>query len=646
MECSRCSGQRILGLACAECGLAPRAGEVNSHVVKRRQGLEAVARHIACLAEARTESPANLVTAEALVDYSVRLERAVLGFAEDDGAPRSAAQLGDVLFELREAEAAAERSPALRPATGRRSAILAALRIAQTAWPTFESMLTASSLGEAQLLAASAQRVLAEVPQPLVAYQADVTATSAFEKSDGANFFERTIGAIEKSHPHGNILGLAEGTAKRAAATIGVPVDLGLGVEYAILEVVAGSTFDKPRFNRVLLESAQFAHAHPRLAAVAGSSGALVGLARSRRLLAEAILAFESAIQGEMNEHTVLRRLIKLHGEIYEEASAPLYAWYLLLAGEKSKEFEKLIRDDGANALGGAVGKSNTLSSWFLGSAPYLRNAAQHGGGFTVEGNDVRFNLKSYSETHTIAEVVDMALLHLESLAATSWALSNALALAGVEVPMSEEDAAYMGATQSALASFALKEHGFEAEVWLDGDELHARISTEGANAFNTAIALITSASVTAPVVVVSCRSGEVEAIDLPLDAYTSFASMGGNAVIRGIELRHACHTGDATLLQVEDVQYALGCLGIPLLVNQELALIPLIRRLSEVALESGFDECVSDIRGVLKEFRAGNENSRRDVAGRLRASLATSSSPQAPSARRVTVRAAERQVI
>lgn len=100
------------------------------------------------------------------------------------------------------------------------------------------------------------------------------------------------------------------------------------------------------------------------------------------------------------------------------------------------------------------------FASWFVGSDPYLRYAGQHGSSTFIANGQVTFKLRSFKETVTVAELVDGVYTFLESLFATTWALENALDQTGVDLQMSDNDAAYLGVSKLHVATVVLETLG------------------------------------------------------------------------------------------------------------------------------------------------------------------------------------------
>ncbi|WP_327017621.1 hypothetical protein [Cryobacterium sp. MP_3.1] len=551
-------------------------------------------------------------------------------------------QLAAAVAHLLGLSQAVSSLPARRPSIPIHGATVAALERGVQFWSDYREALTAATIHEAQRLGGRGQAHLDSVADAYSGHLRAHGAAEGFDGDSGISLFQRVFRGIEHNYPGVSILEIDERGRAEVAKFAGVDVASGMGAEFLVLDTVAAAHLDGHRLRRVLAESARFCSNAPLLVSVAESEGVLDGLAASRRRLAEALNAFESVMLSETNGETIFRRLMRLHAEVYEEVAGPLFALYLLLAGAKSRPYLKLILD-GATLSSDALKRVPQLDEWFLGRDNFLRNAAQHGGGFRVDGDNVVFTLKTYQGTHSALEVVDMILANLESLSAASWALRNALEVAGIAIPLSDSDADYLGLSGIELSRVMLEHHGLEVEVLSRNEHWGFQVSGSEVKPFNLALVIAMSeAASQIQTVTIGLDGSKGDTMELSLDSYREFAANAGKlqgaSAIQGIvELRHACKVGGHGMLTSNDLMFAVAHAGAFLLAGNT-NLIGLLRRAQKLANEYNFLDVQTLVSEVFTEFR-GNEP--RAIAGlqrRLTELGAATAAPAVPECDRVRV--------
>jgi hypothetical protein len=387
-------------------------------------------------------------------------------------------------------------------------------------------------------------------------------------------------------------------------------------VQFLVQDALASAWFDHDRFEETISETSDFCRRANFTTALA-SGRALHGIAASQRRLAEAAIAFEAILATEDDEETLFRRLLHYHAEIYEQVGGPLFAWYLLLSGTKSKPYEKLL-GEGVNALAKSIDSVPNLSRWFEGREPYLRNAASHVGGFHVSDGVVQITLESIQATHPVEWVVDRIYAFLESTLVTSWALFNELERRDIEVPISEADQRYLGITSFAMAElFATTTlHALNSQD--DNGAWRFDLPPGDNDAVTTALALIGHDSAVRSVSVV--RAGSSGQLKVPLEAWercAEFISAGPieAQVVSMVEFRAQCAVDGTPILSEADVRSAVAPLGLTLLAG-DMSLVKYLRHLDRIAVEHEFTEPHDRIVRALTVLRTNDVRERE----RLRA--------------------------
>lgn len=466
-----------------------------------------------------------------------------------------------------------------------------------------------------------AQALLDEAGESIRKHNIRAEAAAVFEDPGAGSFSERALKALRVNRPGLSLLEVASLGAAEASADTGVPVTSALGVQYLTLVAVAEVHLDVDRFRRVAGEAAQFCQQNDLLSTIAAAPGAIQALVDGNRAYSEAITAFEAVLQHEKDETALIRRIIKLHSEIYEGVGLYQFVWYALLAGLKTRPFNKLVED-------GATGVAQTLmnseiASWFMGSETFLRHAGQHGGSFTILDGQVEFKLKTPREAMRVEEVIDTIFAFLESLAATSWALSNALSEAGIDVPLPEADAAYIGMSKFKTAALWLSDRG-EGVVRAEETETAWEFDLEGVGGVSEIALTLAMVEGNSLNEISLQRQGSTDSwLEIPLFAYVAHADMltsdhtPAEFLISVLKLRASCHSGSRPLVGSDDFRYAIAVLGLFIL-NSDVTMIRPIRQVEVLARDAGDRDAVTLIHKILLQSRVKDRHAVQKLQSQL----------------------------
>lgn len=645
LPCQRCGASRVLGDVCNECGKSGPAGEVNSVVVDRRT---AVARINAALTP--QVSPAKPTVDTTNLPTKEELREFVEGFVEALRAilkrPKSSAAVLGMVERLESFEALRLRCqsfPKLRPRVALHRSVSVTFDTLSGLWPTYAQVLSAPTIHEAIILGQRGQELLDSASETLTTHEELVNSALAYEDLSIQDLSERILTALSISHPDFSVLEMGQYGKRLAEEKTGVPTDEAHGIQYLTLHTVASVHMDPNRFNDVMAETARFCFASHRLQEIAIEDGALESLARSQRLLYESLTSFEAVVSRENDEKALLRRIIKFYGEVYEDVVSPLLAWYSLMAGIKQQPYPKLLKDDATNLAKGLL-KHPATTTFLEDSGANLRNAAQHGNSYSVDGHLVRFNLRSYEETLSISSVIDQVFSLFESISAMSWSLSNALSNAGHAIPLREEDAAYMKLSAFYMAKFYLKHKGTPVLSSEESGSTWTFLLSPGQDrVFEIALAVSLGSPAQIRKVVLHTNAGETPLI-IPQSAYNRVALLSEtdsqplDHVMAVLELRNDSTIGGRSLLRTSDLKFAAASLGILLTTKKDPTLIPHLRRVKTLAEAHGNQRIADRITEALRLNRIPNYLASARLSAKFKNWVEDNDAPSMPASYAVTV--------
>lgn len=642
MDCLRCGAKRVLGQPCAECQLKPPAGEVNASVVQRRTAVTRVRESLADESVVVKPDELGLPTYEDLGEYLEGFSGALSGLIAAPLSNESVARMVEVERQLQGIKRRCSGHSRLRPFIAQHEAVAQIVAHFSELWATYAQALQAPALDEAQHLASQGQKLIDAAAEEVRNYTSLVESTRAFEDQTIPDILERSLNALAISYPGLDLLGLDRLGAQEAQRVTGVPAQPGHGAQFLILDAVGSVHFDPERLRRLFRETARLCKENALLADVASHPGALEGLATSQRLVYEALEVFESALSRVKDERALMRRIIKFYGEIYEDVASPILAWYNLVAGIKAKSYAKLIQHD-ATELARSLTRQDRTAFLLEDDGAFLRNASQHGNSFTMEGAYITFRLRSYQQIMRREEVIDRIFSFVESILAMNWSLTNALALLGIEVPVTEDDASYMNLTPFRLARLWLESRGTKVvEARESSSSWELTLSMDSDDVFAWALAFaqhvpegISNVSVRVP--------GAVYPLVVPLAAFENFedaqeaAKTPVDYVIALLEFRAKCTVDGSSILTTEDLQYAVGAIGLLLLKKDDLSLIPSLRKVHKMTISHSVPEVTSVVKRVFELTRAPSGSSDRQLETTLNTWIEGSAPPR-PAGEAVTV--------
>lgn len=619
--------------------------EVDSHVVHRRSAARIIATRLNQRREpgsGNDDKPSTPLALEELSRFVDSFLRAVDSFLHTDG---SAAAIDDIVTAVVSLELMTSRhreTPEHRPHLTLHRATTSALEHLAQLWPMYEKALTATTMGEAQELGKNAQAILDSSVSALSQRSKLADAVFAMEDLSVPDVLDRTLVVLAQISPNSSLLQLGEQGAVQARALTGLDVDEGHGAHFLLLRSMADVHLDPVRFATVVVDATKMCHNSPMLRTVAKEPEALETLARSTRAMFEAFTAFEAILQHITDEDALFRRVIKFYGEVYEDVAVPLFAWYNLLSGQKAQPFTKLLRTNSTD-LARSIHRSSQVGHFFIGTQPYMRNAAQHGISFDIRDDHVYFRLNSFNEVVSKPQVINDIFGFLESLAATSWALSNELSQAGVEIPTSQKDADFMGMSGFKTTKMGLSQMGIDVIAAEETDDAWAfSIATDYGDVFLLALAIFQTERTQVRRVSIWSVPG-IDSLHVDMASVTSYLeSVKDNPaeehhLMAMLELRKACRVNGVPVLNTSDLDYAIACLGIFLL-ESKVHLARHLRVIMAHAVAIGYDDGVALAREILSVFRISHPTAVFAMRLRLTNLLSASDAPETPQSTSITI--------
>lgn len=453
IPCDRCGGERVVSVECPDCGAMPTKGEVDSNVVRRRQGLARVETRrteVAAVALSRPDSDGLAALLRELLRALSEFSRDPLSDDKIDGLASALAAI-DVTHEGLSVQS--RRRPGIGLTRARQESVAKLAAV----WREYAEAMIAPTPAQAQSAAKRAQAVIDTAADPVVAAREYEAAASILE-DESLDVPVRVLRALETRFPGTPFVELVSTGRVRAASELRIDVGPNSGLSYLLLESIAARYLSPDRFREKLRMFADGARRPDRLATIASMDGAVRSLSETHRLIVEAAIAYGAAVAKDRDDRSVVRRTGRFVSELYELSGAA-FGWYRLLERNVAAvdAFVRQQKDDVTGLV--ASLQKGPLSSAFDDADRFLRNAPNHGRSFDFDpdARQVLIRLRSHPESEIeLDDYVDRALAFFETLLACVWGLENALELARIEVSLTEADALYLGFSPIALAAAVL----------------------------------------------------------------------------------------------------------------------------------------------------------------------------------------------
>lgn len=286
------------------------------------------------------------------------------------------------------------------------------------------------------------------------------------------NGFDNLLAALRVRYPNQSLTELDRTGIRIARQITMTEVAEGLGLEFLSLTLLADVHLDPKNFRDLIkMTSDLFSRNGERARNLSRNSQVLSDLRRAKESIADIHLGLEDILANELTDVQILRQLMNLYRSLYEEGGLLVFAWLLIISGQKQAEYSQLLLK-GATTLGNSVSSHPELSKIFVGINKSLRTAASHGHSYELTEKGIEFkNLKSATGSMSTTEFADTIFAFLESLYGVLWVLDNFLEIEGYE---DHKMRPFMfGMNPTKLAQLGLESHNVEVlsteivdEIW------------------------------------------------------------------------------------------------------------------------------------------------------------------------------------
>lgn len=438
-SCDRCGAStRLIAQPCTECGRRPSRDETNEAVDNRRKIVDgirtALSTHEADLAKSSPES--LTVTGQQLNDYVENaLDLIIKSFASVARPSRTDDQIialqQRVLYHQR-VVAAAQNIPLRRPDVERMQYLQ---RQVADLWKVIDHYLeavAAPNMHEAQDHARQAQNLIDTMDlrrgvQTKIHSALREISSPDFLDGGGLDLFR----ALIARHDGASVAELEDRGRTAFEQLSGRDAEVGTGLTYLMADMFSEAHLDRDRFRSVVQRTALLVKDNAvELEMLAGEVSLLEDLREARLRAVQAWVRFQRTVAGRITTPALVREVVSLYGELFEQVGIPVMGALLLVSGKKTMPYGKL-RLQSATSIADSVSKDAVLNGLIKGLDNNLRNATAHGHSYTVTEDALHIRLKSYQGTMDFDVLTDKTLALMESFTAIQLVLDNELSLRG-----------------------------------------------------------------------------------------------------------------------------------------------------------------------------------------------------------------------
>lgn len=616
MPCERCKTARVIGQPCDACGEAPRLGEVNARVVARRQRLRAF--RAAIEAELHSEGRASSFDEAWLRTFPSKMSQALSSLIDPNSGDIGIAQASTTVATLYDARNFLEAQAELRP-TGFARAHLEVVAALEESWNCYERACSADSIREAQSLAQRGQALLDSAPSALTRLSEKLRAFELFADDHAErSVVRRAFTALEQLHDLHDYEEFVALGRSLVSIQIGVAAADGPAVDYLLLDLISHLILDPAQMSLKLQELSQSKPSRQRLQEIADMREALPDLVVARRDLYEVLDQFAILSGANLNETSLVRRLVKTVGELYE-ASLPMFVWLRLLSNQQQGEdrYLRLRLDDATTSVDKLRKLLPNVTSDL---ARHLRNASHHGRAVDIDDKtfDLRFSLRSFSGAISLSRYFDEALALLESVLAINWSLECWLEEVSTDLEYPEEFLASVGVAADDFAWLWLRsvcdESSVASELGVRDWALTADLTES--QAFTSALVLAGAAPRGIEEVRLAGDPTSSEWLTLRLsDADEHRQAILDEdmtkVVLATIDLRSRCSLDGECILTIDDLRFLVWLSG-SRLVDGDLKQIGILRRVRIHALALRDESLADFVSALLRSPRKADVSEER----------------------------------
>lgn len=582
--------------------------------VRRRQAAVAAARSFAATGGLPSAPRVPFVAAAPIIwrrqgDELEALLEAVAKVATPGEAADEA--LGRALSAISETAGLLETYSVRRPTASRLELLRLRSSALSRATELYLAALTAETPLEAQTAATKAQQ---EIDRSVALKhefdQVRDAAKSLLGDGDLSGAVERLISTLQVQHggaPISDLDIIGRGRFERVTGSVAAPT---AGVSFLGQELAARAHLDESAWAATLTNAVRVIAAHrEEFAAAFGQHRIRRDFLKASSLWMEAYAQATLLTRPGSSPDGVVRQLVKVYANLIEDVVAPLGALMLIGTDPLARDYTRLMAKDATDVAERAY-RAPELVGVFPSAERGYRNAASHGGHcYHVDGDDVVFQLRTFSERVPLEVLMDHVLALTEAVAAIHLALDNQLLRCGYTDHRPTDLGLYQPSME-ALIRLGLEMHGMSLEsAEVHADTLAVTVVGGEPPCFPIAAAVLTIAPSHIESVEVrhsfGFRSRRLSVSRPVLREYTE--AEGEDPVWRTVLASASCLVDGARWLSGDRMRAAVAAIAWAALQSESLEPIPRLRKVRSWALERGDTEAADLISETIRALRMGD---------------------------------------
>ncbi|MET3718353.1 hypothetical protein [Arthrobacter sp. UYEF21] len=438
-SCDRCGAAvRVVAQPCPECDRKPAVEETNGAVNARRTIVDGIRASIAddAVREPAPRLGVPTVTLDQLDNYLENaLEPVLRSFSKVARRSTTAQEIATLTQLVRrqlDMLAAAATIPRKRPDIERMKYLKDQIDDFGHLINRYLDALAAPSMHEAQRHARQAQSHIdgmtsrRTVQNRINAALGEVSSADLLD-AGGIDLFR----ALSVRHDGLSVAELEQRGSTEFSHLSGRKPEVGTGLSYLMCDLISESNFDRDRFRTVVQETAQLCKSKcETLDSLAGDAVLLSDLHEAKLRAVQAWVRFQRTVAGRITTPSLVREVVALYSEVFEQVGIPIMGSLLLLSGQKTMPYAKL-RTQNATGIADIVSKTPALSGLVHGLDNNLRNATSHGHSYTVNEDSISIKLKSHQGILTFADLTDKLMTLIESFTAIQLVMDDEVSSRG-----------------------------------------------------------------------------------------------------------------------------------------------------------------------------------------------------------------------
>lgn len=454
IQCIRCSGTRIRGLPCPDCGAKADPREVDLSVQQRKRLLDGIQAEIE--PERTSDSPIVLDSVYGLAEECDQLVRRLKAAASSlEGSHPSIQPMKDALHYFVRLRMGIHAIQPHRQQMGLSATAQRVLGHLERFVQLFLDMLVAATPKEAEEIQAEGLRCLNGAHLEFTDFTRRVELRNSLDFTSTSKMLRSMMRLLVDADAASQPVELLTRANQRVADILGVKGEVVVGLPFAIAELMA-----EIDGNKDFLVSC-FAQAHrvfsgglTALARVAAEDGFLADLHDGQVSVFNSYWSFQAACDSAVTDRQLVEALLDINVRQVEGPAAVLARALMLTSGRKSTSYPKLARGNATEHIRQAR-EDDMLVGLLDGVDDHLRIARSHGGGVRYREDSIEATARQQTHEYSHDELIDIILRGTDSCLAGTLALLQALADAQIHL----DDVEMMGdfgLTASSLASISM----------------------------------------------------------------------------------------------------------------------------------------------------------------------------------------------